>query len=77
MAQFPSTTGAKLLRVLKRKPLKYRVVRQSGSHRRLEADGRPPIGFSFHDQQEICGGVVRDILVDGVGLTPEEALGLL
>jgi len=31
----------RLLAVLERAPLNYRVSRQSGSHRRLEAPGRP------------------------------------
>jgi predicted RNA binding protein YcfA (HicA-like mRNA interferase family) len=29
----------RLLAILERKPLSYRVVRQSGSHRRMEAPG--------------------------------------
>jgi predicted RNA binding protein YcfA (HicA-like mRNA interferase family) len=53
MARFPSLKARQLLRVLTSKPLGYRIVRQSGSHRRLEASGRPPITFSFRDRQTI------------------------
>jgi predicted RNA binding protein YcfA (HicA-like mRNA interferase family) len=43
----------RLLAVLERRPLSYRVVRQSGSHRRMEAPGRPPLTFAFHDKATI------------------------
>jgi predicted RNA binding protein YcfA (HicA-like mRNA interferase family) len=77
MAKFPSLKSRQLLRVLTSKPLGYRVVRQSGSHRRLEAPDRPPITFSFHDRQTIRPATVRRILCDQVGLDEEEALRLL
>ncbi|HEV2771153.1 MAG TPA: hypothetical protein VGV40_13295 [Solirubrobacteraceae bacterium] len=38
MADFPSVKARALLKVLSRKPLGYRVVRQSGSHRRWVAN---------------------------------------
>lgn len=42
-----------LLRVLMREPLSYRIVRQRGSHRRLEsAMGFPPLLFAFHDKSQ-------------------------
>ncbi|HSI82072.1 MAG TPA: type II toxin-antitoxin system HicA family toxin [Solirubrobacterales bacterium] len=66
-----------LLRVLTSKPLGYRVVRQSGSHRRLEASGRPAITFSFHDRQTIRPATVKRILCDQIGLDEDEALRLL
>ena len=47
--QFPSLKAKQLLAVLQREPLNYRVARQSGSHRRLEAPGRPSFSFAFHD----------------------------
>ena len=77
MARFPSLKARQLFRVLTSKPLGYRVVRQSGSHRRLEAIGRPPITFSFHDRQTIRPATVKRILYDQVGLDEEEALRLL
>jgi predicted RNA binding protein YcfA (HicA-like mRNA interferase family) len=67
MARFPSLKARQLLRVLTSKPLGYRVVRQSGSHRGLEAPGRPPITFSFHDRQTIRPATVRRILCDQLG----------
>lgn len=48
MAKFPSVSASKLLRVLTSMPLNYEIVRQSGSHRRLVAEGRPPLTFAFH-----------------------------
>ena len=59
------------------KPLSYRIVRQSGSHRRLEAEGRPPLTFSFHDRATIPPGMVRKILVKQIGLDEDEARRLL
>jgi predicted RNA binding protein YcfA (HicA-like mRNA interferase family) len=67
----------KLLAVLTSEPLNYRIVRQSGSHRRLEADDRPTLMFAFHDKTTIAPGLVRKILVHDVGLTDQEARELL
>jgi len=77
VANFPSLKARALFRVLTREPLGYRVARQSGSHRRMEAPGRPPISFSFHDQQTIRPGTVKRILCKQVGLSEDEALKLL
>lgn len=74
---FPSMKGRALERVLLKAPLNYRVARQSGSHRRLVAPGRPPLTFSYHDGDTVPPGVVRKILVKDVGLTESEALELL
>ncbi len=57
--------------------LGYRITRQKGSHKRLEADGRPPLRVSFHDGQELPGSLVRKILVNDVGLTEDEARRLV
>ncbi|MEU8328240.1 MULTISPECIES: type II toxin-antitoxin system HicA family toxin [unclassified Micromonospora] len=57
--------------------LGYRVERQSGSHRRLVANGRPPITFAFHDKSTVSPRAVGVILVQQVGLTPEEAREVL
>lgn len=67
----------KLLAVLMREPLGYRVVRQRGSHRILAAPGRPRLTYAFHDRQNIPPGVVRDVLVHQVGLEEQDALDLL
>jgi len=67
----------RLLAVLERKPLGYRVVRQAGSHRRMEASNRPPLTFAFHDNATIPSGLVRKILVRDIGLAEDEARKLL
>lgn len=74
--RFPSLKGRKLLRILQRTPLNYRITRQTGSHRKLEAEGRPPIRFAFHDGDDIPGGVVAKVLMEDAGLSRDEAEGL-
>lgn len=72
---FPSLKSQRLLAVLGRKPLSYEVVRQKGSHRRMESgNGYPPLGFAWHDGVTIGGRAVKKVLVDDVGLSEEEAL---
>jgi predicted RNA binding protein YcfA (HicA-like mRNA interferase family) len=44
-----------------------------GSHRKLEAPGRPQLTFAFHDGDEVGAAMVRTILVRQVGLTLDEA----
>jgi predicted RNA binding protein YcfA (HicA-like mRNA interferase family) len=77
MARFPSLKAKQLLRVLQAEPLGYRIVRQKGSHRKLEAASRPTIVFAFHDGQTIRPATIRDILCNQVGLSEREALALL
>ena len=77
MSEFPSLKARRLFRILQTAPLSYRVVRQRGSHRRLEAVGRPPLTFSFHDGRTIPPATVKRILCKQVGLSEDEALGLL
>lgn len=77
MTQFRSMKAKRLLAVLERKPLGYRVVRQAGSHRRMEAEGRPSLTFAFHDKATIPAGLVRKILTKDVGLVEDEARKLL
>ena len=77
VARFPSVKAKKLLRILKAKPLGYRIVRQTGSHRVMEAPNRPTLVFSFHDNQTIRPSTVRDILCNQVGLSEQDALALL
>jgi predicted RNA binding protein YcfA (HicA-like mRNA interferase family) len=67
----------RLLAILTREPLGYRIVRQVGSHRRLEAEGWPALTFAFHERATIPPGLVRKILVRDVGLSEEEARRLL
>jgi predicted RNA binding protein YcfA (HicA-like mRNA interferase family) len=62
-----------MLAVLTRE-LGYKVVRQQGSHRRLEAKGRPSLTFAFHDRESLSPGEVRDILMKQVGLSKDQAL---
>ncbi len=77
MGEFRSMRWAAFQRILSREPLRYRTTRQEGSHRTLEAEGRPTLRLSFHDNQELPPGLVRKILCKDVGLTPEEARKLL
>ena len=77
MNPFPSMKAKRLLAVLERQPLGYEVVRQSGSHRRMQSPGHPPLTFAFHDGATIPAGLVRKILVKDVGLDEEEARKLL
>ena len=74
---FPSLKARRLLAILLAKPLEYRIVRQSGSHRRLEAKNYPPLTFSFHDNATIPSGQVRTILVKQIGLDADTARGLI
>lgn len=77
MTQFPSLKARQLLRILDAQPLGYRTVRQSGSHRTLEAPSRPMLTVAFHERATIAPGLVRQILVRRVGLCEDEALRLL
>lgn len=77
VSPFPSMKAKKVLAILERKPLGYRVARQSGSHRRMESPAYPPLTFAFHDKATIPAGLVRKILVRDVGLAEDEARKLL
>jgi len=74
---FPSMKASRLLAILTRQPLGYRVVRQSGSHRTLAAPGRPRVHFAYHDRRTVTPRAVRDVLVRQVGLAESEARRLL
>jgi predicted RNA binding protein YcfA (HicA-like mRNA interferase family) len=69
--------AGKFLSVLTREPLGYRVTRQRGSHRTLEADGRPKLLWSFHDGADVPPSVIRKYLINQIGLSESEALALL
>jgi predicted RNA binding protein YcfA (HicA-like mRNA interferase family) len=73
MPQYPSLKAKQLLRILTSEPLSYEIVRQKGSHRRLESPNYPPLTFSFHDRQTIPSGLVKRILTQQVGLAEDEA----
>jgi predicted RNA binding protein YcfA (HicA-like mRNA interferase family) len=77
MNQYASMKAKRLLAVLERRPLGYRVVRQAGSHRRMSTPGRPPLTFAFHDSATIPPGLVRKILIKDIGLAEDEARELL
>jgi predicted RNA binding protein YcfA (HicA-like mRNA interferase family) len=78
MNEFPSLKAKKLLAILKREPLGYEIVRQSGSHRKMKSrNGYGVITFSWHDRATIPPGLVEKTLVDDVGLGRDEALQLL
>ncbi len=64
---------ARRLRTLLERELGYGVVRQAGSHRTMQARGRPNVLFAYHDGDEVGPARVRDILVKQVGLTLAEA----
>jgi predicted RNA binding protein YcfA (HicA-like mRNA interferase family) len=77
MPSFPSMKAKRLLWVLMREPLNYRIVRQRGSHRTLKAPGRPTVRFGFHDRRELAPVEVRGVLVGQIQLEETEALDLL
>jgi predicted RNA binding protein YcfA (HicA-like mRNA interferase family) len=77
MPPFPSMKAKRLFAILTREPLNYRVARQTGSHRRMKAPGRPSFTFAYHDREDLSPGQVRDVLVDDAGLEEQEALDLL
>jgi predicted RNA binding protein YcfA (HicA-like mRNA interferase family) len=78
MDDFPSLKARKLLAVLKREPLGYKIARQKGSHRKMKSrNGYPALTFSWHDGATIGPGLVEKTLVEDVGLDRADALNLL
>jgi predicted RNA binding protein YcfA (HicA-like mRNA interferase family) len=78
MAKFPSLKSKRMLAILQRSPLKYSVAHMVGSHRKLvSAGGYPDIRYAFHDSVTLPGSIVKEILVNRIGLTEQEALNLL
>ena len=75
VSEFPALKANKVLRMLHR--IGYRSVRQSGSHVRLEAEGRTPIVFSTHAGKEVPPRHLRDMLVEKAGLSDQEIDALL
>jgi predicted RNA binding protein YcfA (HicA-like mRNA interferase family) len=74
---FPAIQARRLLRILQRKPLSYRVMAQNGSHRKLESDCYPSINFAWHDGVDIKPGAVKRLLCGRVGLSETEALAVI
>jgi predicted RNA binding protein YcfA (HicA-like mRNA interferase family) len=56
-----------------RKPLSYFIVRSVGSHKTLSSLHYKTITFAFHDNRELSGVEVHDVLVNQIGLTPDFA----
>ena len=77
VGQFPRKTWPQFRRILQRGPLRYRVVRQVGSHIRPVSPTYPTLHLAFHERATIPPGLVRKILVRYVGLTEDDALRLL
>lgn len=81
MDKFPSLKAKKFLAILKRKPLFYSEKtgkKRKGSHRHLVSSaGYPDIGFWAHDKDTLKGSVIKDILVNQVGLAESEARKLV
>ena len=75
VSEFPALKASKVLRILRR--IGYWPVRQSGSHVRLEAEGRKPIVFSTHAGKEVPPRHLRDMLVEKAGLSDQEIDALL
>jgi predicted RNA binding protein YcfA (HicA-like mRNA interferase family) len=69
---FPAMRARQLRRLLE-KELGYSVIRTKGSHRRMEAEGRPALTFAFHDADTVAPSLVRSILTRQAGLTLDEA----
>ena len=74
-ARFPVLKAREVLRILAK--IGYEQERQRGSHRKLVAPGRLPIGFAFHDRIEVPPRALRHMLVERARLTDEEIADLL
>ena len=74
-AHFPALKARRVLRLLAK--LGYLVERQTGSHRKLVAPGRLPIGFAFHDRDEVPPRALRHMLSQRALLNDAEIRDLL
>jgi predicted RNA binding protein YcfA (HicA-like mRNA interferase family) len=68
---------AKKLFAILKADLGYEVYSQRGSHRKMRAEGRNNILFSFHDNVEVPPGLVRKLLTSDVGLSEQDAIRVL
>lgn len=74
MRKFPSLNAKIFYRILTSQPLNYYLKRRvAGSHRILYAEGRQMINFSWHDNDEISGHIIKKILINNAKLTEEQA----
>ena len=69
-SRLPALKARAVLRLLARAG--YKQERQRGSHRKLVAEGRLPVGFAFHDKDEVPLRALRQMFVERAGLTDEE-----
>ena len=77
MQNFPSLKSKQFLKILMREPLNYSIVRIVGSHKTLSSVTFPTISYSFHQNKEISGHVVKRILMKNIGLTQQQALEVI
>lgn len=64
-ARYPALKAREVLRLLGK--IGYEKERQKGSHRKLTAPGRVPIGFAFHDGADVPPRALRHMLTDEPG----------
>ena len=74
-ARYPALKAREVLRLLGK--IGYETERQKGSHRKLTAPGRAPIGFAFHDRADVPPRALRHMLTDRAGLSDQEVTKLL
>jgi len=75
VSDYPTLKPRQVLAMLKR--VGYQQVRQKGSHRRLEADDRPPITLAYHDGSDVPRIALRKLLEKQIGLSEAEIRDLL
>ena len=73
-AQFPALKAREVLRLLQR--VGYQIERQKGSHRKLAAPDRLPIGFGFLDRADVPPRALRHMLSERARLTDQEIADL-
>ena len=74
-SRLPALKAREVRRMLAK--IGYTQQRQRGSHRKLVAPDRLPIGFAFHDSAEVPPVALRHMLAERAGLTDEEIEDLL
>ncbi|WP_419837000.1 type II toxin-antitoxin system HicA family toxin [Candidatus Poriferisodalis sp.] len=74
-SHWPALQAREVLSMLHK--IGYTEVRRKGSHRKLVAAGRLPIGFAYHDSHDVPPHQLKRMLVDLAGLTPTEIANLL
>ncbi|MYR08085.1 addiction module toxin, HicA family [Gordonia sp. SID5947] len=69
---WPSLRASDLERIIRRHC--GQPIRQSGSHRIYKGKHKK-FTFAYHNGDEVGGNMVRRVLVNDVGLTPQDARG--